>query len=135
MRSKERPIMLKMDTMRQVLSQLEAVKKEKTSHRLVGTSEPVKKIRIDLDTTQDTEIRKLGRWACPAQDSHPFNTELTAQAEELFATSAELSVEWVRILSGDKPTFPTCEFPFLEGYPESILNFSQLLPVDGDWTF
>jgi len=45
----------------------------------------------------------------PAQDPHPLNTQLTALAEELFATCrADLSVEWVRISSGGKPTFPTC---------------------------
>jgi hypothetical protein len=43
--------------------------------------------------------RKFAGWEgglAPAQDPHPLNTELTAQAEELFATfRVDFSVEWV----------------------------------------
>jgi hypothetical protein len=35
----------------------------------------------------------------------------------------EFNIEWHSIVSGGKPTFPTCEFPSLEWYPLTILIF------------
>ena len=69
----------------------------------------------------NSQVVKVG--LAPAQDPHPLNTELTAQAEELFAT---FSIECVRILSGGKPTFPTCEFPYLE---QSVLALQTTLKL------
>src|SRR5882724_10054622 len=71
--------------------------------------------------TQGTKIAGWEGGLAPAQDPHPLNTELTAQAEELFRNfQANLSVEWVRTLSGGKPTFPTCDFRSLSGIPDAI---------------
>ena len=35
----------------------------------------------------------------------------------------EFNIAAHSILSGGKPTFPTCEFPYLEWYPRAILIF------------
>src|SRR6266850_3504589 len=43
--------------------------------------------------------------------------------------NCEFNIEWHSILSGGKPTFPTCEFPSLEWYPRAILIFHSF----GSW--
>src|ERR1700730_10162046 len=62
----------------------------------------------------------------PAQDRTPFNVEFTIHPANLHLESSTLPIpncltlncqfgtEWHSILSGGKPTFPTCEFPSLE---------------------
>src|SRR6266850_5125828 len=49
--------------------------------------------------------------------------------------NCEFNIEWHSILSGGKPTFPTCEFPSLDWYPRSISISSQLLPWVGFRSF
>src|SRR6266850_1375180 len=43
--------------------------------------------------------------------------------------NCEFNIEWHSILSGGKPTFPTCEFLIVEWCPQFDFSFfSQLLP-------
>ena len=52
-------------------------------------------------------MRKFAGWEgrfTPAQDSQAINYELIVQDE------------WLRVLSGGKPPFPTCKFLSLERY-------------------
>ncbi len=52
-------------------------------------------------------MRKFAGWEgrfTPAQDPQPINDELIVMDE------------WLRILSGGKPPFPTCEFLSLEWF-------------------
>src|SRR5258706_12923224 len=68
----------------------------------------------------------------PAQDRMPFNVEFKIQPANLHLRNVEhalsncltlnsqFETEWHSIWNGGKPTFPTCEFPLLEGNRRSI---------------
>ena len=79
---------------------------------------PFRGILLRDQPTEPLNERQFAGWEgglAPAQDPQPLNTELTAQAEELFAAfRAYPSLECMRILSGGEPTFPTCELLFIE---------------------
>jgi hypothetical protein len=76
----------------------------------------------------------------PAQDRMPFNVEFTIQPANLHlrkvylahrTLNSQLETERHSILSGGKPTFPTCEILSAEWYQRSISISSQLLPRGG----
>jgi hypothetical protein len=43
---------------------------------------------------------------------------------QICGLNGKFHIEWHSILSGGKPTFPTCEFPSLEWYHRAILFFT-----------
>ena len=62
----------------------------------------------EFSSQRPSRMRKFAGWEgrfTPARDSQPLNNELVAQDE------------WLRILSGGKPPFPTCKLPTVDQYP------------------
>jgi len=81
----------------------------------------------------------------PAQDRMPFNIEIHNSARKVafkkglpcpspngLTLNCQFETEWHSILSGGKPTFPTCEFLTVEWCLDRLQFFHSIFP---GWDF